>query len=60
MADTCPTCKGALWLCVDHREPWPHEGCDAEGMACVCNPNGAVAWGEIYADNSERDDGPPQ
>lgn len=56
---TCPVCRGALWLCADHpTEPWPHEGCGAEGFACVCNPDGAVEWREIYSEVPP--DGPPQ
>ncbi len=54
----CQQCLGERWLCVDHLVPWPHEGCDAEGKACVCNPNAEVAWREVYADNTPK--GEPQ
>lgn len=40
---TCSTCRGLLWVCVDHpTTPWGDEPfccqCGTEGMACVCNP----------------------
>jgi hypothetical protein len=54
----CHHCRGERWVCVDHLQPWPHEGCDAEGKACICNPDAAVAWREVYADNTPK--GTPQ
>ena len=56
----CTICKGALWVCVDHVEPWPHEGCGAEGMACACNPHGEVMWKEVYAVRDRDPDEPLQ
>jgi hypothetical protein len=35
-AVSCPTCRGARWVCEDNAsEPWPHEGCGGAGVPCV-------------------------
>lgn len=39
----CPTCKGTLWVCENHRDkPFDEpDGCACgAGMPCVCNPEG--------------------
>jgi hypothetical protein len=48
---SCPVCHGELWVCEEHPDkPWEHDDCGAAGLACVCNPHGAVAWREIIAE----------
>lgn len=44
---TCPICRGLRWVCVDHpTTPWGFEDwccpCNAEGLQCVCNPDGRM------------------
>lgn len=60
----CPVCAGAAepgWLCEEHPgKPWQHDGCGAAGMPCVCNPAGAVLWGELYAGDDAPGDEPLQ
>jgi len=51
---TCPLCQGELWLCEEHPDkPWPHDDCPGPGFACVCNPECAVKWQEVYAVNND-------
>jgi hypothetical protein len=43
-------CHGCRWVCVAHPDkPWDDgctvTGCDAEGIACVCNPNAEMPPG---------------
>ena len=51
---TCPLCRDGKergWLCAEHfAKPCEHFGCDAEVIACVCNPKSAVLWREVYAE----------
>lgn len=54
----CPLCQGSTargWLCADHPDkPWEHDGCGAEGVRCVCNPEGELIDAEVLIDNRER------
>jgi hypothetical protein len=49
----CPLCRMSMepgWLCAEHPgQPWEHDGCGAEGVACECNPDAQVLWREVYA-----------
>lgn len=40
----CHQCKGLLWVCETHGEPWNQDCCNAPGEPCECNK------GEIVKD----------
>lgn len=56
---TCPTCRGLLWVCVDHpampwgAEPWCCQ-CGAEGMGCVCNPTLEMPPGTLVIAEADK------
>lgn len=37
MLPNCPKCNNQRWLCTEHRKPWGHDDCRAEGEPCECN-----------------------
>ena len=49
--DPCPLCNGSRWLYEDHPDqPWEHDGCGGAGAPCICNPEGAVEWLQVFAE----------
>ena len=57
---TCELCRDSAepgWLCAAHpTQPWCHDDCGSEGVPCICNPEGAVQWQEVFAER--KPDGP--
>ena len=48
--ERCPRCHGCRWVCVDHpMAAWDEgcevDGCGAEGVACICNPEAEMPPG---------------
>ena len=38
------------WVCAKHSaKPWEHDGCEAEGAPCGCNPEGRVDFVKVFA-----------
>jgi len=53
----CRDSKEPGWLCAEPLHlgrPWGHDGCEAEGRPCICNPQGAVEWRELIAEFVDR------
>jgi hypothetical protein len=49
----CPVCHDARepgWLCEEHGLPWEHDRCQAAGVPCICNPEGAIELDEWFAE----------
>jgi hypothetical protein len=53
MDPICPICRESKepgWMCEKHPgKPWGHEGCEAAGTPCVCNPEQEIEaqWDEL-------------
>jgi len=48
---SCAICHGSRWVCEEHPTlPWEHDGWDGAGAPCICNPEGAVEWREVFAE----------
>ena len=50
----CPFCRNSAQpgsVCAEHPDqPQGHDGCDAPGAACVCNPTRVLRWAQVYAE----------